>query len=113
MPKRLLKKPTTTFRERVFKVVGGIPKGKVLSYQQVAQLAGSSRACRAVGNILNKNPHKDVPCHRVVRSNGEVGGYAHGVKAKITILQKEGVKIGKFFFHEKNKCSAEDCFTFA
>jgi methylated-DNA-[protein]-cysteine S-methyltransferase len=80
------------FKEKVFKIVRRIPKGKTLTYQEVAKLAGSPRAYRAVGNILNKNrDFKNVPCHRVVRSNGDIGGYVLGTKRKLRLLRKEGV----------------------
>ena len=71
-------------------VVAGIPKGRTLSYKQVAILAGSPRAYRAVGNIMNKNENLNVPCHRVIKSDGTVGGYAHGMAKKKAILKKEG-----------------------
>jgi len=79
------------FKKSVFEVVKNIPKGKVLSYKRVAQLAGFPRAWRAVGNILNKNRDSKVPCHRVIRSNGEIGGYNRGTKRKLALLKKEGV----------------------
>lgn len=83
-----------SFQSRVYEVAAKIPKGKVMTYKMVAKLAGSPRAFRAVGNIFNKNPDtKKVPCHRVVRSDGKIGGYAKGTRAKIAILKKEGVKI--------------------
>ena len=78
------------FKEGVLKVVAGIPKGSTLSYQAVARRAGSPRAYRAVGNILNKNFNPRVPCHRVIRSDGKGGGYRGGTKKKIEILKKEG-----------------------
>ena len=82
----------TTFKERVYAVVAGIPGGKTMTYKQVAKLAGSPRAYRAVGNIMNKNPDtKKVPCHRVVRSDGTPGGYARGTRRKLAILKSEGV----------------------
>ena len=81
------------FKEEVYKIVRKIPRGKVLTYKQVAGLAGSLRAWRAVGNILNKNKNKKIPCHRVIRSDREIGGYNRGEKKKITLLQKEGVII--------------------
>lgn len=68
-----------------------IPKGKTLSYKEVAQKAGSPRAYRAVGNILNKNHDPNIPCHRVIRSDGTTGGYNKGSNQKIVILKKEGV----------------------
>jgi O-6-methylguanine DNA methyltransferase len=83
----------SSFKERVLKVVAGIPRGKTLSYREVARRAGSPLAYRAVGNIMNKNYNPKVPCHRVIRSNGEVGGYRGGTKKKIEILRKEGVAI--------------------
>jgi len=82
-----------TFQQKVYDIVKKIPKGKVLTYKQVAQKIGNSKAYRAVGNALNKNRHKDVPCHRVIKSDGSVGGYAKGTAQKKKILQKEGVKI--------------------
>jgi len=81
------------FKKKVLKVVRKIPKGKVLSYKEVAKLAGSPRAWRAVGNILNKNKDPKIPCHRVIRSNGKVGGYRKGVENKITLLKREGLMI--------------------
>lgn len=78
------------FKDRVLGIVAKIPKGETLSYKQVAALAGSPRAYRAVGNIMNKNENPKVPCHRVIKSDGAVGGYAHSTETKKAILQKEG-----------------------
>lgn len=78
-----------TFKERVFEVVKQIPKGSVLSYKEVAGRAGSKKAWRAVGNILNKNYDPKVPCYRVIRSDGKIGGYNRGVKKKTELLKKE------------------------
>jgi O-6-methylguanine DNA methyltransferase len=64
-----------SFRETVLRVVRSIPRGKTISYKQVAAAAGSPKAYRAVGNILNKNHDKTIPCHRVVRTDGSAGGY--------------------------------------
>lgn len=81
-----------TFKEKVYAVVAKIPKGQTMTYQQVARLAGSPKAYRAVGNIMNKNPDTaKVPCHRVVRSDGTPGGYAQGTSRKLAILKSEGV----------------------
>jgi len=79
-----------SFTKRVYDVVRKIPKGKTLTYGQVAAAMGSPGAARAVGNALNKNRNKDVPCHRVIRSDGSVGGFAWGTPKKIAILKKEG-----------------------
>ena len=86
---------TTPFAIRVYDVVRKIPKGQTLTYKQVAIAAGKPNAARAVGNILNKNRHKDVPCHRVVRSDGTTGGYAWGPKEKAEILKREGAKLAR------------------
>lgn len=84
-----------SFKEKVLAVVAKIPSGRVLTYQEVARRAGRPLAYRAVGNILNRHGgmEKGIPCHRVIRSDGQAGGYAHGTKKKIQILRKEGAKI--------------------
>ena len=80
------------FKEKVLEVVSKIPRGKTMSYAEVAKAAGSPKAYRAVGNIMHNNPDpKRVPCHRVIMSDGTAGGYAGGTKKKIALLQKEGV----------------------
>ena len=81
-----------SFTEKVYAVVRCIPRGQTLTYAEVARRAGSSRAARAVGNIMHHNQPKitGVPCHRVIRSDGTPGGYAHGTRAKVTLLKKEG-----------------------
>ena len=83
----------TQFSAKVYRVVATIPRGRVATYGQIAQLAGSARAARAVGQLMahNKNP-KNVPCHRVVGSTGAMTGYAFdGVSAKHQKLLAEGV----------------------
>ena len=79
-----------TFKEKVYAVVRRIPKGEVLTYKEVAKRVGRSKAYRAVGNILNKNTDPKVPCHRVIRSDGKIGGYRDGNAFKTKILKKEG-----------------------
>ncbi|MEF3691744.1 MAG: MGMT family protein [Candidatus Moraniibacteriota bacterium] len=79
----------SAFQEKIFKIVKKIPRGKTLTYQEVARRAGSPKAFRAVGNILNKNYDPTIPCHRVIRSDGKIGGYNRGKNLKIKILQKE------------------------
>lgn len=74
-----------TFQEKVYAVVRSIPKGKVLTYKEVARRVGKPLAFRAVGNILGKNTDKRVPCHRVIRSDGRVGGY-NGLQGKKGML---------------------------
>ena len=94
MPKKFFRKLIISFRGKVYKIVRKIPKGEVITYKMVAKLAGKPQAWRAVGNILNKNLDvKTIPCHRVIKSNGEIGGYRYGVKRKAALLKKEGVVI--------------------
>lgn len=85
------------FQARVLELVSKIPKGKVTTYKEVARALGSPRACRAVGNALAKNPQPvKIPCHRVVRSDGKIGGYGGnrlGSKKKARLLVNEGVEI--------------------
>lgn len=81
-----------SFTEKVLDVVRKIPKGKTMTYKEVAENAGNINASRAVGSIMSKNYRRDVPCHRVVRSDGKIGNYNRGgEKAKRKILKIEGV----------------------
>jgi len=80
----------TPFTKKVYDVVRSIPKGQVMTYQEVAIKAGSPRAFRAVGTILSKNRNPAVPCHRVIRSDGTLGGYNRGRDRKAAILKQEG-----------------------
>lgn len=79
-----------TFKEKVLSVVRKIPKGETITYKDVAMLAGSPNAYRAVGNIMSKNFDPTVPCHRVIRSDGKLGQYNRGDENKKTILKQEG-----------------------
>lgn len=79
-----------SFTQKVYHIVRKIPKGEVLTYKQVAQKAGNSLASRAVGSILRKNYDPEIPCHRVVRSDGALGGYNRGGALKKGMLIKEG-----------------------
>lgn len=80
----------TKFQQKIYEIVSKIPRGKILTYKEVAKLAGYPNAYRAVGNVLNKNHDPNVFCHRVVRSDGKIGGYNQGQALKKTILLKEG-----------------------
>lgn len=79
-----------SFRQRVLEITSKIPKGKTLTYKQVATKAGNPKASRAVGAILKTNFDSKIPCHRVIRSDGKPGGYNRGSENKIKILKKEG-----------------------
>ena len=85
-----MKPEASTFKNNVFAVVRKIPHGKVLTYQEVARRAGRPKAYRAVGNILTKNFDPKIPCHRVIRADGELGGYNRGAAEKRRRLKKEG-----------------------
>ncbi|MDO8460150.1 MAG: MGMT family protein [Nanoarchaeota archaeon] len=81
------------FSEKCYDIVKRIPKGKVMTYKSVAKTLGTN-AYRVVGNAMNKSPGMpEMPCHRVVKSNGEVGGFVHGTRKKIEMLNMEGVKV--------------------
>lgn len=83
-----------SFNERCYEILKKVPKGKVVTYSDIAHALGC-KAYRAVGNAMNKNPHdtKEVPCHRVINSNGDVGGYAWRPELKRQKLKAEGIKI--------------------
>jgi O-6-methylguanine DNA methyltransferase len=83
-----------SFSERVRTVVRNIPKGTVMTYRAVAVAAGNPKAARAVARVMAKNYDETVPCHRVIRSDGSLGGYNRGgVPAKKALLLTEGYQI--------------------
>ncbi len=80
----------TAFQQTVYRAVARIPRGETRSYQWVARTIGRPGAVRAVGNALNRNPFAPrVPCHRVIRSDGSLGGFASGPLAKQRLLDRE------------------------
>ena len=82
----------TIFTEKVKSVVRQIPQGKVMTYKEVAYASGKPGAARAVANTMAKNFDPTVPCHRVIRSDGKLGGYNRGGEAeKRRLLVSEGV----------------------
>ena len=82
-----------TFNERCYEKLSKLPKGKVTTYKALAESL-KTRAYLAVGNAMNNNPYAPkVPCHRVVKANGEIGGFASGTKKKTAMLDSEGIKI--------------------
>lgn len=81
-----------TFKERVQSVVRAIPKGSVMTYKEVATAAQNPKAARAVANIMAANYDPNIPCHRVIRSDGGLGGYNRGgITKKQLLLRSEGV----------------------
>ena len=88
------KQKQDNFSSRVYAIVAKIPRGKVMTYAQVAAKAGNKKAARAVGTLMAKNYNPKIPCHRVIRSDGKVGNYNRGgPKKKLALLKKEGVVI--------------------
>ena len=82
----------TTFTDTVKEIVRKIPKGTVRTYKEVAYASGKPLAYRAVANIMAKNYDPTVPCHRVIRSDGKLGGYNRGgIEKKRALLTQEGV----------------------
>ena len=85
--------PKSTFQERCYALLTQIPKGKVTTYGAIAHALGC-KAYRAVGHAMATNPNPvTVPCHRVIKSDGRVGGYAGGEDKKIALLKEEGIVI--------------------
>jgi methylated-DNA-[protein]-cysteine S-methyltransferase len=81
-----------SFIEKVLDLTKKIPSGKVTTYLEIAKKLGNPGLARAVGNALNKNPYiLRIPCHRVIRTNGEVGGFAQGTDKKVKYLKRESV----------------------
>lgn len=86
------------FSQNVTEIVVKIPNGKVMTYGQIAKLLGKDRASQAVGRSLASNTDKNVPCHRVVCTDGKISGYFGSssqvaIKKRIKILEQEGVEI--------------------
>lgn len=97
-----------SFYEKCYAVLRKVPNGKITTYKEIAR-ALNSKAYRAVGTAMNKNPYApEVPCHRVINSDGNVGGFFSGKNLKIKLLKSEGIEIlnnkinlNKYFFKLK------------
>ena len=86
----------TKFQQKVWKYLKNIPRGKVKTYKQVAIAIKRPKSARAVANACGKNPYAPkIPCHRVIRSDGRLGGYSGrgGIRKKLELLRSEKVKI--------------------
>ena len=82
--------------EKVYKKLLEVPKGKVTTYGDLAKAIGLKNGQRVIGKIMNKNPYPVIiPCHRVIKSDGKIDGYAWGEKVKAKMLSNEGIKIKK------------------
>ena len=93
---KIVNKMGTNFEKKVWKVLEKIPRGRITTYGEIAKFLGRQNASRAVGNAVGKNPFAPrIPCHRVVKKNGEIGGYsaAGGAGAKIQILKSEKILV--------------------
>ena len=88
----------------IYKKLLQVPRGKITTYGELSKTVGLKNGHRVVGRIMNKNPYPVIiPCHRVVNSNGQIGGYAYGPDVKTNMLNKEGIEIqnGKILDFEK------------
>jgi len=85
----------TPFQQAVYDLCSKIPTGRISTYKEIADAMGKSGlACRAVGMALNKNPFAPtVPCHRVIRTDGSIGGFALGTSNKMALLLEENIKV--------------------
>ena len=84
----------TPLQHQVWKALLEIPRGMTWSYQQLATHLQRPKAVRAVANAVGANPISPlIPCHRVIRSNGHIGGYYWGINEKLALLQEEGVDV--------------------
>lgn len=93
MKREELSPVVSKFAERIYRTLQQVPAGKVTTYGDLAKAAGLKGA-RAVGRAMNSNPFAPrVPCHRVVRGDGSLGGFARGARAKIALLNAEGITI--------------------
>ena len=82
--------------ERVYRALCTVPRGTVVTYGDLARAAGIENGQRAVGRIMAANPYPGiVPCHRVVRADGRIGGYRYGEASKRAMLEREGVAVGR------------------
>ena len=89
----IMKLKGTVFQIKVWKEIRKIPKGSVKTYKEIADILGNPKSSRAVANACGKNPYVPIiPCHRVIRSDGKLGGYSGegGINAKKKLLMDEG-----------------------
>ena len=95
-----------TLSTRVYKKLLQVPRGKITTYGELSKAVGLKNGQRAIGMIMKKNPFPViVPCHRVVKSDGKVGGYVYGERVKSRMLVNEGIKIkdGKIIDFDKER----------
>ncbi len=91
---------------KVYRKLLQVPKGKITTYNDLAKAIGLKNGQRVIGRIMKNNPYPVIiPCHRVVRSDGKIGGYGYGEKVKSKMLEREGIKIkdGKIIDFDREK----------
>jgi O-6-methylguanine DNA methyltransferase len=82
----------TSLKKTVYNLLRKIPKGRVVTYKILARAVGKPKNWRQIGRILSQNPYpQKFPCYKVVKSNGEIGGYRQGPKKKIAFLKRDGI----------------------
>ena len=96
---------SSDFSKKVHAIVAKIPKGKTMSYREVAMRAGNPRASRAVARIMSQNFSPDIPCHRVICSNGELGGYNIEVRKRVTLSQEVVDILDKISYNLNSPCN--------
>ena len=92
--------------EKIYEKLIQVPSGKITTYGELARSVGLQNGQRLIGQIMKKNPFPVIiPCHRVVKSDGKIGGYSYGEKVKLKMLEKEGIKIkdGKIIDFDNEK----------
>ena len=88
------------FNEKCYELLRKVPRGKVVTYKEIAR-ALNSKAYRIVGRAMKKNKNRKISCYKVVKSNGEIGGFNRGIKEKIRLLRKDGIIIKNNKVHLK------------
>ncbi len=96
------------FSARVKRVVQKIRKGKTMSYKQVATSAGNPKASRAVARIMSQNYDPTIPCHRVIRTDGGLGGYNVAVRKRGTLSQEVVDILGEISYNLNSPCNGEE-----
>jgi methylated-DNA-[protein]-cysteine S-methyltransferase len=110
-PSNELESKSEHIKNEVYNILLKIPAGKVSTYGDIAKALGQPKAARLVGQILHDNPNPViVPCHRVIHSDGRLGGYAYGSERKRVLLENEGIRFcdsHEAYLEEFKKCRIE------
>lgn len=107
--KQLQSRGNKSLDEQVYELLKTIPRGRVTTYKAIAKAIGKPNASRVIGNILKNNPNPVIiPCHRVVKSDGKIGGYAYGKNIKKILLETEGIDIEDYIIMNFDKIVIND-----